>query len=72
MSISTDDLKELPHIVILQSDTEIKVLTFTGENAMEQAHVCASKMALHNYPGSITVAARVRQLCSFKNKHLMS
>ena len=48
MSLSTDDLKELPHIVILQSDAEIKMLTFTGENAMEKAHDCAQQKALSN------------------------
>ena len=54
-----------------KSDTELKVIEFTGEDAMEKAHEQAQELMLKDWPGCITVAARVRQLCSFKNRHLM-
>lgn len=71
-NISTDDLKGLPHMLILKSETELKVIEFTGEDAMEKAHEAAQDMALKDWPGCITVAVRVRQLCSMRHERLMS
>ena len=70
--LTTDDLKGLPHMVILRSETEIKVIEFTGEDAMERAHAKAQDFAHAGWPGCITVAVRVRQLCSMEYERLMS
>lgn len=70
--ISTDDLKGLPHMVILKSETELKVIEFTGDDAMEKAHEAAQDMAMKGWPGCITVAVRIRQLCPMRHERLMS
>ena len=71
-SISTDDLKGLPHILVLKSESELKVIEFTGEDAMERAHEAAQELALKDWPGCITVAVRVRQLCPMKYERMMA
>ncbi|MBF8281287.1 MAG: hypothetical protein HW378_202 [Anaerolineales bacterium] len=71
-NISTDDLRGLPHLVILKSETELKVIEFTGDGAMEKAHEAAQYMALKDWPGCITVAVRVRQICSMEHERLMA
>ena len=69
--MTTDDLKGRPHILILRSDTDLMVMEFTGEDAMERAHEQAQELAIKGWPGCVTVAVRVRQLCSAKYEHLM-
>lgn len=59
-------------MLILRSDTELKVIEFTGEDAMERAHEQAQQLALKDWPGCITVAVRVRQLCPMKYERMMA
>lgn len=70
--ISTDDLKGLPHMVILKSETELKIVEFTGDDAMEKAHEQAQQFVIKDWPGCITVAVRIRQLCSPRYARMMS
>lgn len=58
-------------MLILKSNTELKVIEFTGDDAMENAHEQAQNLALSGaFDGCITVACRVRQLYSHANRHL--
>ena len=59
-------------MIILKSETELKVIEFTGEDAMEKAHGAAQDMALKGWPGCITVAARVRRLCPLRYEWMMT
>lgn len=70
--MTTDDLIGKPHLVIMQSDTELKVVTFTGPDADQKAHQLAFDKSMADFPGCITVAVRIRQLCPFKYERLMS
>lgn len=70
--ISTDVLKGIPHIVILKSETDIRLVEFTGPDAMEKAHFLAQEHMVNDFPGCITVAARVRQIYPMRFEHLAS
>ena len=68
--MNTDELRGYPHIVILQSDKDTKVVTFTGDDAMELAHTYAQDTMIKGFDGVVTVACRIRQLCRPKHAHL--
>lgn len=70
--MTLEDTKGQPHVVIFRSDTELRLVEFDGPNAMEKAHELAEQSARDDYPGCIIVAVRVRQLCSYTNRHLMT
>jgi len=71
MSINFDDTEGMPHVVILKGEFQLQVVDFTGKDAREKAHDYAL-LATRNFDGCITVAVRVRQLCPFKQRHLMT
>lgn len=65
--LNTDDFKGLPHIVIFRDEHSVRIVQFTGENAMEDAHATA----MQGFEGCVTVAVRVRQICPARLEHLM-
>jgi hypothetical protein len=63
--LTTDDLKELPHVVIVLMSDGSRVVEFEREtqpSPMEAAHDYAQKAALEVRHGRVLVAARVRTL----------
>ena len=60
--LTTDDLKGLPHVVIMEGKDRIEVCEFEGDDAMERAHEFAALMMLPDTYHKIIVAARVRTL----------
>ncbi|MEM0964824.1 MAG: hypothetical protein AAGJ81_01565 [Verrucomicrobiota bacterium] len=64
MAISTDDVKDLPHIVIVENEGELKLFEYE-RGQMEQAHKQAQDYAMRN-GGRAIVAVRVRQCGDFK------
>ena len=68
----SDQFKNTPHIVILKSRTELKMVEFTGEDCELRAHEFAAQCMGDDFPGCITVAARVKQLFPLKYDSLMA
>jgi hypothetical protein len=63
--ITTDDLKEFKHVVIIETATSLRMVEF-DEGQMEAAHDFATSHAgLEGFSGRIIVACRVRQLGDF-------
>jgi len=69
--VNFEDTAGMPHVVILRDDYQLQVVEFTGADAREKAHEYA-QLTAGKFDGCITVAVRVRQLCPFRKKHLMT
>lgn len=66
--ITTDDLADVPHVVIVESAAGIHLVEFerdTKPNPMLAAHDHAQRIAAGDFHGRVIVAARVRTLQPF-------
>lgn len=66
--MTTDDLKDIPHIVIVESAAGIRVAEFERDakpSPMMAAHDYAQSIAAGDFHGRVIVAARVRTLQPF-------
>jgi hypothetical protein len=64
MPISTDDLKDIPHVVTI-TDHEglaLETLDFEGTGCMEAAHLWAQTHSMQMRGVVVTVACRVRRI----------
>lgn len=60
MPLTIDDLAEVPHVVIVETETGIRIIEFE-RGQMEYAHQTAQDIALQRgFVGRVIVAARVR------------
>lgn len=59
---STDDLKDLPHVVILRRGNEMTIREFAGAGCMERAHDYAQREALGARDVEALVAMRYRRI----------
>ena len=68
--MSTDDLTDLPHVVIVESADGIRLVEFDA-GQMLAAHGYASKVVAGDFYGRVIVAARVRTLqpLSYAKEH---
>jgi hypothetical protein len=60
--MTTDDLRALPHIVVLSTLTVTRLFEFEGADCQERAHVFAQKLALEHHDGRVIVAAAYRTI----------
>lgn len=67
---STDDLKDMPHVVILRTDAGCQVFDYAGPGCMERAHDFAMKLSHERPDGCVTVAMRYRQMYGVAAAHL--
>ena len=63
---STDDLKDMPHIVVLKTKDGAQVFAqvfeYEGPGCMESAHVFAQKLAIERPDGQVLVAMLYRRM----------
>jgi hypothetical protein len=64
MSIKiTDDLKDMPHIVVLKTPGGGLLLhEYEGPGCMEEAHAFAQKLSMEREDGQVLVAMRYRKI----------
>ena len=67
---STDDLKDMPHIVVLRTDSGCQCFDYKGPGCMERAHEFAVKLSRERRDACVTVAMRYRQLYGINATHL--
>lgn len=63
--MTTDDLKDIPHVVIVETTGEIRIAEFEREakpSPMMAAHDYAQSIACGDFHGRVIVTARVRTL----------
>ena len=70
MPLTTDDLKDLPHVVVLRTDTGCQCFDYSGPAAMQRANEFAMKLFSERPDACVTVAMRYRQLYSSQAMHL--
>lgn len=64
-ALTTDDLKEMRHIVIVETDTSLRLIEF-DHGKMGEAHQAAINIATSpDFDGRVIVVARVRQIGSY-------
>ena len=59
---STDDLKDMPHIVVLKTKADAQVFEYEGPGCLEAAHAFALKLAIEREDGQVLVAMRYRKI----------
>jgi hypothetical protein len=59
---TTDDLKDLPHIVVLRTKAGVQMFEYSGTGCMEAAHEFAQKLAFERDDGQVLVAMCYRRL----------
>jgi hypothetical protein len=62
MPISTDDLKDLPHVVIVEDHKTLDITEFEGEGCMEKAHEHGQRRAMENRDAKVMVCFRIRTI----------
>jgi hypothetical protein len=62
MTISTDDLKDLPHIVVVKTDSGLQMKEFDGEGCMERAHEFAVAIGTERTDAVVLIAMRYRRI----------
>jgi hypothetical protein len=62
MPISTDDLKDMSHMVVVQNQTTLEMTEFEGAGCMERAHVFATQAALNNPGCRVIIGMRYRTM----------
>jgi hypothetical protein len=61
--ITTDDLQDLPHLVVLKpSHGSPQLFPYEGPGCMERAHEFAQKLSLEWHDGTVEVAMRYRRI----------
>lgn len=63
--MTTDDLKDIPHVVIEESAAGIRLVEFEGTGCDLRAHEHAMKVAAGDFHGRVIVACRIRTLQPF-------
>ena len=59
---STEDLKDMPHIVVLKTKTGAQVFEYEGPGCMEAAHDFAQKLVIERGDGQVLVAMLYRKI----------
>jgi len=59
---STDDLKDMPHIVVMKTRAGAQVFEYDGPGCMEAAHAFAQKLAIERKDAQILVAMSYRTI----------
>lgn len=67
---STDDLKDMPHIVVLKTKAGAQVFEYEGPGCMEAAHAFAQKLATERSDGQVLVAMRYRKITGPDAMHM--
>ncbi|MBT9571431.1 hypothetical protein PTW32_01710 [Dechloromonas agitata] len=70
MTISTDDLKDLPHLVIIKTDSGFQMKEFEGEGCMERAHEFAETIGTERSDAVVLVAMHYRKITGPDARHL--
>ena len=60
--LTTDELKDLPHVVILKTASGAQVFEYEGPGCMLAAHDFAQKLAIERDDGQVLVAMRYRKI----------
>ena len=68
---STDDLKDMPHVVILKTKQGAQVFEYEGPSCMEEANVFAMKLFAERPDGQVLVARRYRKLTGLDAMHML-
>ena len=68
--ITAGDFVGKHHVVIVATDEGSEVFHFTGDDAMEKAHLEAQRIALKNKFAYVTVAVVVRTIKTAYSMHL--
>ena len=68
--MTTDDLKDLPHIVVLRTNSGYQVFDYSGPGCMGRAHGFAMKLSSERPDACVTVAMRYRQIYCVEARHL--
>ena len=68
--MTTNDLKDLPHIVVLRTNSDCQCFDYSGPGCMERAHMFAVKLSSERPEACVTVAHRYRQIYSAEAMHL--
>ena len=59
---STNDLKDMPHLVVLKTSTGVQIFEYEGPGCLKAAHDFAERLAIERGDAQVLVAMRYRRI----------